>query len=260
VRSLGDILESGFYHQALEATLRRRNATSARDSAPREVLARRATLYVAVNDAMNAHNVIALAYPTMKRQAALIGEAQPGANCQLAAHTRLPALSVPAGFTTDGLPIGVELLGRAYADKELLRLGLALERTAPIRRPPVATPREVPSIPYVKANTPITGAPPLVTRFGWRDGDVRLSYEVRVNAVPPDDVLVVTLHRAPAGSQSGPAIARLVAPGRSMGSGEIPLRPADREDLKAGRLYVQLFTRAQPLGAARVPVTIEPGR
>jgi Asp-tRNA(Asn)/Glu-tRNA(Gln) amidotransferase A subunit family amidase len=263
VRSLGDILDGGFYHQALDATFRRRNATAARDSAPREVLARRANLYVGVNDAMNAQKVVALVYPTMKRKAALIGEAQPGANCQLAAHTRLPALSVPAGFTADGLPIGVEFLGRAYADKDLLRLGLAFERTAPVRRPPPATPRlsrrsSIAATPGVESRQ--DPGRPVVTRFTWKDGDVRLGYEVQVNGVVAGDVLVVTLHRAPTSSQSGPAIARLVAPGRVTGRGDIPLRPADVDDLKAGRLYVQLFTRAAPLGAARVAVTLDPGR
>jgi Asp-tRNA(Asn)/Glu-tRNA(Gln) amidotransferase A subunit family amidase len=260
VRSLGDILDGGFYHQALDATFRRRNATAARDSAPREVLARRANLYVGVNDAMNAQKVVALVYPTMKRKAALIGEAQPGANCQLAAHTRLPALSVPAGFTSDGLPIGVELLGRAYGDKELLRLGFALERTTVVRRPPSSTPRfsTPPATTTYEGLEKTSGArDPVATRFVWKDGDVRLSYEVQVNGVSADDVLVVTLHRAPGPSQSGPVIARLVAPGRVAARGDIPLRPADIDDLKAGRLYVQLFTRAAPYGAARVPVTIE---
>ncbi|MFB6156402.1 MAG: amidase, partial [Haloferacaceae archaeon] len=44
-------------------------------------------------------------------------------NCALAAHTGLPSLVVPAGFTDDGLPVGVELLGRAFAEPRLLALG-----------------------------------------------------------------------------------------------------------------------------------------
>ena len=259
VRSLGEILERGLHHQALEATLRRRNATAERDSAPQAVRARRANLYRAVNDAMDAHKVVTLVYPTMKRKPALVGEAQAGSNCQLAAHTNLPALSMPAGFTADGLSIGVELLGRAYADSDLLRLGLALERTAAIRRPPTATPRVAPHAPNfpVSVNRPTTAAPPLIARFAWKDGDARMSFEVQVNSVPWTEVLLVSLHRAAAPGETGPAIARLVRAGDVSGRGEIPLRAADREDLKAGRLYVQLFTRAAPLGAARVPVTVD---
>lgn len=258
MRSLGDILEAGFYHQALDATFRRRNTTAARDSAPQDVLARRANLYRAVNDAMDAHNVIALVYPTMKRKAALVGESQPGSNCQLAAHTNLPALSLPAGFTADGLPIGVELLGRAYSDKDLLRLGLALERTATIRRPPPSTPRftgEPRQAPPPVAAV-LAGNAPLAMRFDLAEGGSRLIYDVRVNGVAPEDVLVVSLHRTAARSQSGPAIARLVAPGQVTGRGEISLALANVTDLKTTPLYVQLFTRAAPFGAARVPVTI----
>lgn len=257
MRSLGDILEAGFYHQALDATFRRRNATAARDSAPKEVLARRANLYRAVNDAMNAQNVVALVYPTMKRKPALVGDAQPGSNCQLAAHTRLPALSVPAGFTSDGLPIGVELLGRAYADKELLRLGLALERTATIRRTPPSTPRLAGGQRDTRTPVvPLSGTAPLSMRFDLKDGGLQLIYNVQVNGVPPDDVLAVSLHRGAARSQSGPVIARLVAPGQLTGRGEVPLQPADFSDPRTSPLYVQLFTRAAPFGAARVPVTI----
>jgi hypothetical protein len=168
-------------------------------------------------------------------------------------------LSVPAGFTADGLPIGVEFLGRAYADKELLRLGLALERTAVIRRPPPSTPQAVGSLRQDGGPSPaLSGPTPAISaRFAWKDGDGRLTYEVQANNVRPSDVLLVALHRAPAPDQTGPAIARLVRPGEVSGRGEIPLRPADREDLKAGRLYVQLFTRAAPFGAARVPVTVD---
>lgn len=40
----------------------------------------------------------------------------------------LPALNVPCGLTTDGLPIGYELLGRPFAEPTLFRLARAYER------------------------------------------------------------------------------------------------------------------------------------
>jgi aspartyl-tRNA(Asn)/glutamyl-tRNA(Gln) amidotransferase subunit A len=42
-----------------------------------------------------------------------------------------PALSVPAGFTAGGLPVGLQLVGRWYADAELLRLAALLEERRP---------------------------------------------------------------------------------------------------------------------------------
>jgi amidase len=43
----------------------------------------------------------------------------------------LPAMSVPAGLDSNGVPIGVQLVGR-YGDEEtILRLGRALEEARP---------------------------------------------------------------------------------------------------------------------------------
>ncbi|HEX2029989.1 MAG TPA: amidase [Actinomycetota bacterium] len=40
----------------------------------------------------------------------------------------LPALSLPAGFTAEGLPVGIQLIGRAGGEGALLRLGVAYQR------------------------------------------------------------------------------------------------------------------------------------
>jgi aspartyl-tRNA(Asn)/glutamyl-tRNA(Gln) amidotransferase subunit A len=42
-----------------------------------------------------------------------------------------PALSIPAGFTKAGLPVGLQLVGRWHADHELLEVARALERARP---------------------------------------------------------------------------------------------------------------------------------
>jgi Asp-tRNA(Asn)/Glu-tRNA(Gln) amidotransferase A subunit family amidase len=42
-----------------------------------------------------------------------------------------PALSVPAGFTKDGLPIGLQIIGRRLDDRGALGLGAAIERLQP---------------------------------------------------------------------------------------------------------------------------------
>jgi Asp-tRNA(Asn)/Glu-tRNA(Gln) amidotransferase A subunit family amidase len=47
-----------------------------------------------------------------------------------------PALSVPAGTTRDGLPIGLQLVGRRFDDASVLRIGATLEDLlGPIRKP-----------------------------------------------------------------------------------------------------------------------------
>jgi aspartyl-tRNA(Asn)/glutamyl-tRNA(Gln) amidotransferase subunit A len=44
--------------------------------------------------------------------------------------TGLPALSIPCGFDSAGLPIGLQIAGRPFAEKTVLQLGHAYERAA----------------------------------------------------------------------------------------------------------------------------------
>lgn len=43
----------------------------------------------------------------------------------------LPVVSLPAGFSNEGLPVGCQLVGRAWGEKELIRIAAALEDRAP---------------------------------------------------------------------------------------------------------------------------------
>jgi aspartyl-tRNA(Asn)/glutamyl-tRNA(Gln) amidotransferase subunit A len=42
----------------------------------------------------------------------------------------LPALSVPCGFSRDGLPLALQIVGRPFDEATILRLGHACERDA----------------------------------------------------------------------------------------------------------------------------------
>jgi aspartyl-tRNA(Asn)/glutamyl-tRNA(Gln) amidotransferase subunit A len=43
----------------------------------------------------------------------------------------LPAISVPCGFTTSGLPVGLQIIGHAWQEKSLLQIACAFERAHP---------------------------------------------------------------------------------------------------------------------------------
>ncbi len=43
----------------------------------------------------------------------------------------LPGISVPAGVSAEGLPLGLQLIGRAFDESTLFALGAAIERSAP---------------------------------------------------------------------------------------------------------------------------------
>lgn len=137
VRSLAEIVASGHFHPDIEYIMRRTLAIDVAADGYAEKLAHRADVAEAVTTTLDAHRLDALLYPSIRRTAARIGTGpQPGVNCQLAAQSGLPALSVPAGFAADGLPVGAELLGRAWSDGRLLGLAFAFEQATHHRRPP----------------------------------------------------------------------------------------------------------------------------
>jgi amidase len=88
----------------------------------------------------------AIVYPTASRRPQLIaappevpgGAAGSGSN--LANLSGFPDLIVPAGFTTDDLPVAMSFLGPAFSEARLLAIGYSFEQATKARRLPVHTP------------------------------------------------------------------------------------------------------------------------
>jgi len=57
----------------------------------------------------------------------------------LAAQAAFPAVTVPTGSTSEGLPVGMELLGLPHRDRQLIALATDLERITPARTSPTLT-------------------------------------------------------------------------------------------------------------------------
>jgi amidase len=49
-------------------------------------------------------------------------------SCTIISATGCPALSVPGGFTPDGLPVGLQVIGPPRADRRVLEVGHAFEQ------------------------------------------------------------------------------------------------------------------------------------
>ena len=258
VTSLGEILERGLHHDQLEATFRLRNSPAVRESEHyRQALVKRRALAGAVAATMEGQKLDVLVYPTLRRKPTLIGEPQIGTTCQLSASTGLPAISVPAGFTVDGLPVGLEMLGAAFAEPRLLDLAYAWERAASPRRAPFSTPPLVDGrAPAAKAVAIVVGQAPATVatvKGTYLATTGVLTFDVAVTG--PDRVVALAVHRLD-GDRPGAVVAHLLRAGQTRAVGGLTLRGRDRDDMAAGRLAVRLYTDRTPLGGAvvRVPV------
>jgi amidase len=93
-----------------------------------------------------ANNIEAIVYPTSSRRPQRIdappdppgGAATSGSN--LANLSGFPDLIVPAGFSTEDLPIGISFIGPAFSESRLLAIGYAFEQATKARRLPIHTP------------------------------------------------------------------------------------------------------------------------
>ena len=59
---------------------------------------------------------------------------------QMSPVTGLPALIAPMGFTEEGLPVGLEILGRPWSEPTLIKLASGFEAVTDNRRVPESTP------------------------------------------------------------------------------------------------------------------------
>jgi Asp-tRNA(Asn)/Glu-tRNA(Gln) amidotransferase A subunit family amidase len=103
----------------------------------------------AVYTAMADHRVDALVYATFDHHPERIpgdvmtsfrSASQRGSNRNVSPMTGFPAITVPAGYSSDGLPIAIEFMGRPFAEPALFRLAYGYEQATLHRRPPTTTP------------------------------------------------------------------------------------------------------------------------
>ncbi|MDX2228664.1 MAG: amidase family protein [Leptolyngbyaceae cyanobacterium bins.349] len=140
--TLQQIIDSGLFLPANRSTLVARNAVPPLETnqAYQDIIQNRPQLtqerLLTALDGLDA-----LLYPTSQAPPRLNTQAQRiGSNNRLSAFSGFPAITLPAGYTTDGLPVGMELLGRAFDEPTLLRLAYAFEQNSQVRRLPSSVP------------------------------------------------------------------------------------------------------------------------
>ena len=262
VQSVREILERGLFDRELETRFRTLDTMTSWDSdAHRLTLARQGLLRARLEHLMDSLSLDALAYPTMRQKPTLAGEPQLGSTCNMSAQSGLPAISIPAGFMAEGLPVGIELMGRAFTDVRLVAIAYAFEQSGPRRRAPSTTPA------LVNGAAPV--AVPIVVRaVGTRaTASARFTYDaprnllrwsVTLSGTSLDDVQAVVLRRTNATAtatipaQSTRVIARLLGPGMRTASGTLPLSHIERQALADGRLSLALYDHGTTPAEARI--------
>src|SRR5215207_8534740 len=111
-----------------------------------EHLQARETLMFNIMKAMADHQLDAIVHRSVEHQPTLIrdGVNPPFVNTKGVTHINtflvyVSSMSVPAGYTSDGLPVGITFLGRGYDEPTILKLAYAYEQATMHRTSPATT-------------------------------------------------------------------------------------------------------------------------
>lgn len=140
MKSVNEIVASGRYHKMLDLLEGIAEGPDDPFSDPAyypAYVAREEFAKLAVN-LMESHGVAALVYPTCQVVPPKRADTDSGVwttltfptNTLISSQTWMPALTVPAGLTDDGLPVGLEILARRYDEQTMFRVGYGFEQVA----------------------------------------------------------------------------------------------------------------------------------
>ncbi len=246
ISNLTEIVDLGLYHEAVNGPLSRSRSRVFNVDEYTTALAARGDLRLAIEAVLEQNQVDALVYPTIGELQVFTGEQQSGSNCSMSANSGLPALSIPAGFTESGLPVGMELMGEFLSDSKLLSVAYQFEQLNSNRRAPAATPILVDGL-----------APePVVVDFDLSEQGVsvnagftydqlrnQFAYTIELAASQFREVYsVVLIIDAPEIFElNDPVVLNLIGPGRDQAEGTYFMSPEFRAAFEENRLYVKMI-------------------
>jgi Asp-tRNA(Asn)/Glu-tRNA(Gln) amidotransferase A subunit family amidase len=146
VRTLAAIINSGKFDPVIGDDLRAMEAadTQGPGSAACEANARyREAVAAALSAAMDRLQLDVLVYPTwsqLPQRTSRVNVAEAGQSLRFATASGNPAMTVPMGFTQEGLPVGLSVLGRKWSEAGLVRVAYRYQQATRHRRPPVLAP------------------------------------------------------------------------------------------------------------------------
>jgi len=145
VKTLRDILLSGKVVPSRVRVLMNSIGRSTEDAGYLQVMLSAEETRQVVLGIMADNKLDALVYATFDHQPveipsdamtnSLLDTAGIGNNRRLSPILGFPAMTVPAGFTSDGLPVGFEFMARPFAEGTLLKFGYAYEQATHRRKP-----------------------------------------------------------------------------------------------------------------------------
>ncbi|NLI91647.1 MAG: amidase [Peptococcaceae bacterium] len=145
-----ELMESGTLDKSIQKLINDSQAlmpNNLKDPKYKKALENGAALRELVKKTMDDNKLDAFVYPHQQVLVAKIADGgQPGRNGILASIAQTPAITVPSGFSTpdtnapQGVPIGVEFMGRQWSEPTLVEIAYAYEQATHHHKPPKVTP------------------------------------------------------------------------------------------------------------------------
>lgn len=150
VESVDDLYDNGQFHDALELFYKIADGPDYPGDHPDywERVAAQRSFRRAIERTHAEHNLDAIVFPDVQvippkytdYYSGDVTREEFNTNTFIASQSGCPGLSMPAGFTDSGLPVGVELLGIPYSEPTLLKLAAGYDNVSTTRQPPETAP------------------------------------------------------------------------------------------------------------------------
>jgi amidase len=150
VDSVNELYENGYYHDVLDLFI------GFAEEGPEDIsdnigywkgVTAQQTFQNEILHVFAKHDLDAIVYPVVQVVPPKESEVRKGkyetmtfaTNTIIASQSLCSAMSVPAGFTDNGLPVGMEILGKPFDEPSLLELGYSFEQITDHRHQPKTT-------------------------------------------------------------------------------------------------------------------------